>query len=68
MAYSLDKRKQARSDDFVDGLQVAYKAVYKLSQAAVDKGARIALAKALQAIDDEINHVDNEEAPKIVVL
>ena len=68
MAYTLDKSKQARSEDFIDGLQVAYKAVYKVSQTATSSGARQALVMALKAIDDEINHVENEDATKIIMV
>ena len=51
-SYTFIPTKEPRSDDFVDGLQVAYKAVYKLKER--NPSLVRALDAALVEIDQEI--------------
>lgn len=59
--------KIARSDDFVDGLQVAYKAVFRLRQQAVSPVEKQTLKGVLNAIDMEIDKACREDEVKIIV-
>lgn len=57
------------SDDYLDGLQAAYKAVAKLKDGVSDRlsATRSALNAALIAIDTEINKAIKEAPTKIIL-
>lgn len=55
-----------RSDDYIDGLQVAYKVVSQISQGSHGQSA-MAFSLALQAIDKAIAEAISEEAPRIIL-
>lgn len=55
-----------RSDDYYDGLQIAYKAVYKLFERCKLQDYKNAYQCALNAIDEEIAKA-NDDQPRIIV-
>ncbi len=59
--------KQIRSDDFIDGLQVAYKEVYKLADGS-QGSMRKAFDLALSVIDQQIDSAAKNEETKLIIL
>lgn len=55
-----------RSDDYYEGLKMAYKAVYKLFERCRLQDYKNAYQCALNAIDEEIEKA-NEDKPRIIV-
>lgn len=60
-------QKEIRSDDFIDGLQTAYKAVYALKNERCNTPTRVGLNQALEAIDECISNSVSDKAKKLIV-
>lgn len=57
-----------RSDDYIDGLQVAYKEVFKLMESCALSLQCIAYKAALQAIDQKITEASTKDEKKIILI
>lgn len=56
-----------RSNDYIDGLQTAYKIVYKLFERAKLQDFRNAYQSAMVAINEEIENVSHDK-PRIITI
>lgn len=62
------KEHQARSDDFIDGLQVAYKRVHALKNERCNTPVRVGLNMALEVIDQAISESVSDKGKKLIVV
>lgn len=60
--------KDIRSDDYFDGLQVAFGIIYKLKKDCTVPAAERAYVMAMAEINQAIEDATKEDKPRIIIL